>query len=243
MTLTKSLGLQLSVWQINQCMTASPLTNTKIKWICSRMKFSDSMWMLGIVSISNCTYYFKLMVCIADKQFEPTSTGPDDYRIVFREKEFRFMLFRHWSLYDSMFHSSYVASKLGIWRERGRQKLQNLLAKMGFSLSEAHQHYIHMHVDLRKDIYERLEDHAVLYGLTDLTYRSFHRHYGFKCIHSAADVVYSLTALLESSTDIAARLGVELSLSGYTLDERASLGSNVYGSKTGFYLAYDALDK
>jgi cell division control protein 45 len=30
-----------------------------------------------------------------------------------------------------MYHSNYVASKLGIWRERGRKKLQNLLAQMG----------------------------------------------------------------------------------------------------------------
>ena len=47
------------------------------------------------------------------------------------EEEFRFMLFRHWSLYDSMYHSSYIASKLGIWKERGRKRLQNLLAKIG----------------------------------------------------------------------------------------------------------------
>ena len=31
--------------------------------------------------------------------------------------ELRFALFRHWTLYDAMFHSSYVASKLGIWKD------------------------------------------------------------------------------------------------------------------------------
>lgn len=41
------------------------------------------------------------------------------------------MLFRHWTLYDAMYHSSYVASKLGIWKEKGRQRLTGLLAKMG----------------------------------------------------------------------------------------------------------------
>ncbi len=46
-------------------------------------------------------------------------------------EELRFMLFRHWTLYDAMFHSSYVASKLGIWKEKGRQRLTGLLAKMG----------------------------------------------------------------------------------------------------------------
>lgn len=153
------------------------------------------------------------------------------------------MLFRHWSLYESMYHSSYVASKLGIWRERGRQKLQNLLAKMGFSLAEAHQDYIHMNIELRKDIYLKLEDHAVLYGLTDLTYRSFQRHYGYKCIQSASDAVYSLTALLEAPPEIGSRLGLATSLSGYTLEERNVFGADVYGNRSGFYLAYDALDK
>jgi hypothetical protein len=45
------------------------------------------------------------------------------------------MLFRHWTLYDAMYHSSYVASKLGIWKERGRKRLTGLLAKMGFVLT------------------------------------------------------------------------------------------------------------
>ena len=45
--------------------------------------------------------------------------------------ELRFELFRHWTLYDAMFHSSYVAGKLGIWKEQGRKRLAGLLAKMG----------------------------------------------------------------------------------------------------------------
>lgn len=30
-----------------------------------------------------------------------------------------------------MYHSGYVASKMGIWREKGKGKLQGMLAKMG----------------------------------------------------------------------------------------------------------------
>jgi cell division control protein 45 len=47
------------------------------------------------------------------------------------EDEYRFMLYRHWSLYDSMFHSGYVASKLGVWKEFGKKRLNNMFAKMG----------------------------------------------------------------------------------------------------------------
>lgn len=58
------------------------------------------------------------------------SLNPDDLSVRATE-ELRFMLFRHWTLYDAMLHSSYVAGKLGIWKERGRKKLTGLLAKMG----------------------------------------------------------------------------------------------------------------
>lgn len=58
------------------------------------------------------------------------SLSPDDASVRATE-ELRFMFFRHWTLYDAMYHSSYVASKLGIWKERGRKRLTGLLAKMG----------------------------------------------------------------------------------------------------------------
>jgi len=62
-----------------------------------------------------------------------TALNPDDLSIRTTE-ELRFTLFRHWTLYDAMFHSSYVAGKLGIWKERGRKRLTGLLAKMGLVL-------------------------------------------------------------------------------------------------------------
>ena len=59
-----------------------------------------------------------------------SGSSPTD-RSIRPSTEFRFMLFRHWNLYDAMYHSSYVAGKLRLWRERGRKNLQGLLAKMG----------------------------------------------------------------------------------------------------------------
>ena len=56
--------------------------------------------------------------------------NPDD-RSIAKSEELRFTLFRHWNLYDSMLHSGYVAGRLGIWKEKGRKRLQGLLAKMG----------------------------------------------------------------------------------------------------------------
>lgn len=62
---------------------------------------------------------------------ETSGPNPDNRNIASSDEELRFVLFRHWNLYDSMLHSPYVASRLGVWKEKGRRGLQRLLAKMG----------------------------------------------------------------------------------------------------------------
>ncbi|KAG5519954.1 hypothetical protein PMAC_000231 [Pneumocystis sp. 'macacae'] len=121
----------------------------------------------------------------------------DDSSIKAKE-EFRFMLFRHWSLYDSMLHSFYLGSKLKVWSEYGKKRLHKLFAKMGISLNQCHQIYTHMDMDLKKNLREKLDKFAPLYGLNNLVFPSFVRTFGFKCTLSASDVSYGLGALLET---------------------------------------------
>ena len=69
---------------------------------------------------------------------EDDRKGPrsaSDFSITCEEREFRLMLFRHWSLWEGMYYSSYVAATLGIWKEKGRQRLTHLLAQMGYDSS------------------------------------------------------------------------------------------------------------
>jgi cell division control protein 45 len=61
-----------------------------------------------------------------------------------REPELRFMLLRHWTLFEAMCHSQYVASRLGVWRSKGRDRLKDLLARMGVSLEQCQQKYTNM---------------------------------------------------------------------------------------------------
>ena len=51
--------------------------------------------------------------------------------------EYRFMLLRHWTLYDAMLQSRYVATRMTLWRSNGVVQLKQLLAQMGVSLKEA----------------------------------------------------------------------------------------------------------
>ncbi|KAJ7168247.1 CDC45-like protein [Mycena crocata] len=138
------------------------------------------------------------------------SLNPDDLSVRATE-ELRFMLFRHWTLYDAMLHSSYVASKLGIWKERGRKKLTGLLAKMGFSIQQTQQPYYHMDMDLKKTLIQKLNDIAPQYGLVELSYPSFMRCFGYRSQPlSAADAVEGVGALL----DVAGGLRLEIEVEG-----------------------------
>ncbi|KAI8143065.1 CDC45 family [Fennellomyces sp. T-0311] len=126
------------------------------------------------------------------------------------EDDFRFMLFRHWSLQDSMYHSGYVASKLGLWKDFGRRRLLNMFAKMGFSIQECEQVYTHMNIRLKEMLRDKIETVAPLYGLTDICFPSFARTFGWKLRFSASDAVYSLVTLLETSPESAIRLGEDV---------------------------------
>ncbi|WVW86722.1 hypothetical protein I302_108776 [Kwoniella bestiolae CBS 10118] len=139
---------------------------------------------------------------------DPASAGgvkipnPDDRSIV-KSAELRFMLYRHWNLYESMLHSGYVAGRLGIWKEKGRKKLQGLLAKMGFSLQQCQQSWSHMDMDLKRKLPEQLESIAPEYGLIELSYPSFTRSFGFQLTSlSAADAVEVISSLLDIAVGV-----------------------------------------
>ncbi|ELU44832.1 cell division control protein 45 [Rhizoctonia solani AG-1 IA] len=124
-------------------------------------------------------------------------------------QELRFTLYRHWTLYDSMYHSPYVAGKMNIWKERGRRNLAAMFAKMGISLQEGQQAYSHMDRNFRKDLPDLLETIAPEYGMVELQYPSFVRAYGFLTQpFAAADCVEAVSALLDAGTGV--RLEVEV---------------------------------
>jgi cell division control protein 45 len=127
---------------------------------------------------------------------QTTARSPSDTSIRI-SPEYRFMLIRHWSLYDSMLHSSYLGTKLHIWSEHGRKRLHKLLAKMGFSLSQCKQNYTHMDMDLKRSLKEKLERYAPLYGLDSVVKEGFVRCWGWRGCLSAADVAYVVGGILE----------------------------------------------
>lgn len=119
--------------------------------------------------------------------------------------EFQFFLMRHWTLYDAMYHSRYVATKMGVWKETGKDNLDEMLAKMGLSIKEVTCPFqnmaqakrkvlsIHMKEYMNRDVASLFEEFQM--G-KELSYPSFTRQHGAN-FTSAADLVHAVTALLE----------------------------------------------
>jgi cell division control protein 45 len=78
-------------------------------------------------------------------------------RILFQD-EYKFMLLRHTSLWDSMLHSNFVASKMQVWKSAGRRRLMELLARMGFPLDQCRQPWAFVGPGMRRRLGERLRD-------------------------------------------------------------------------------------
>ncbi|CAJ2513723.1 Uu.00g018420.m01.CDS01 [Anthostomella pinea] len=140
-----------------------------------------------------------------------TARSPEDTSIRL-SPEPKFLLIRHWSLYDSMLHSPYLFSRLHIWSDSGLKRLHKLLAKMGVSLVQCKQSYTHMDMMVKKDLRTKLLKYATLYNLdgmvpaleTDGRDRAgakdgwgFVRSWGWRATLSAQDVGVVIGALLE----------------------------------------------
>ena len=119
----------------------------------------------------------------------------------------KFLLIRHWSLYDSMLHSPFLSTRLHVWSDAGRKRLNKLLAKMGVSLQEAGKGYVHMDMELKRSLRQRILKFAEMYNLDGLVPgddgRSgregwgFIRSWGWKATLSAVDVATIVGAILE----------------------------------------------
>ncbi|KAL4162808.1 hypothetical protein PRNP1_003340 [Phytophthora ramorum] len=145
---------------------------------------------------------------------EERHPGYDDGKISF-EEEYRFMCYRHWSLYEAMYYSDYVASKLGLYHDQARRvgarnasdnsgngagdtALHFFLARMGFSLRQSQQKFSYMPLEMKQMLRDKTQEMAPEFGLDDLFYGSFKRTFAFQYQLCAADAVYGLQALLEA---------------------------------------------
>lgn len=187
-----------------------------------------------------------------------TARSPTDTSIRL-SPEPKFLLVRHWSLYDSMLHSPYLSARLHIWSDAGRKRLSKLLAKMGISLVQCKQSYTHMDMELKRGLRSKLLKYADMYGLDDLVPAAdtdgrdrggtkegwgFVRSWGWRATLSAQDVGVVVGAILEVGKKAVATLengGYDRREARETTDEDGILEGEEWVER--FWAAYDALER
>jgi cell division control protein 45 len=130
-----------------------------------------------------------------------SSSSTDDFNahnITLSPQEYVFMLYRHWNLYDSMYHTRSIAVKLGVWGHQGRKNLEQWLARMGLPLEECKQKFVAMKKKIKDRLPSQLEKYAPEFNVSDLYVESFIKRPSFDKEISAFDVIYGASALLES---------------------------------------------
>ena len=112
--------------------------------------------------------------------------------------DFKFYLLRYWTLYDSMYHSEYVACHLQLYNERKNDsnELRTVLAKMGIPRTEAEQKFFSMKSIFQEELRSRLQLWAEEFKIQEFEFPTFHKIRHVAHHISAADCVHIATALL-----------------------------------------------
>jgi cell division control protein 45 len=184
----------------------------------------------------------------------PTTARSSTDNSIKLSPEPRFLLVRHWSLYDSMLHSPYLAARLHVWTEKGKRRLNKLLATMGISIQQCKQNYTHMELDLKRGLREKLLKYAPIYGLEglvppDLTAGrgregwGFVRSWGWKACLSAVDVGVIVGAMLEVKQGVVHSQNNNNNRNEEVIvvDEEGIVEAEEYVRR--FWHAYDALEE
>lgn len=87
----------------------------------------------------------------------------ENRRIQYKQ-DYRFMLLRHWNLFESMLYSPYVAGSLRTWTDKGRGTLKQLLAEMGIPLEQCQDKFSHMPPATSEGLLDKFTEFAPKYG-------------------------------------------------------------------------------
>lgn len=154
------------------------------------------------------------------------------------EYDLDLVLYRHWSLFESLCHSPLTSTAFKVWTVNGLRRLHLFLADMGIPLIQCKQNYAFMDSKIRENLQSIVEESAEKFGLTAVRLQSFSAQIGYVHKLCASDIIYSVNALLEddgaSSID---DLGD--SAFAHALDAVAQLNSN--SLKRGITLAKEQM--
>lgn len=208
----KRQGILIQYYENAFCGTSSALVLYELSWKMS--KDSNLLLWWSIVGLTDQLIHEKIdsEKYVSDAQglhehvlrlnhdSEGNGTSINCMKISF-DHELRLSLYRHWSLFDSLCHSSYTACRFRVWTIKGKKRLHEFLADIGLPLNQCKQKYSSMDVELRSHLKEWIEDASEKFGLDEIMYGSFTVQLGYKTKLCASDVVFAVSSTLEDTSD------------------------------------------
>eukprot|EP01001_Neometanema_parovale_P009541 NODE_577_length_2295_cov_26.152394_g547_i0.p1 GENE.NODE_577_length_2295_cov_26.152394_g547_i0~~NODE_577_length_2295_cov_26.152394_g547_i0.p1 ORF type:complete len:630 (+),score=116.55 NODE_577_length_2295_cov_26.152394_g547_i0:35-1924(+) len=117
-------------------------------------------------------------------------------------EELMFMLLRHWSLYESLTHSSCSVSQLKLYQgEQGKRTIDTLFSKIGIPPQHRTAAYTALPAADQKTLRAKLSEQGKAFGLHDYTFMSFIKSQGYGFTLSASDLVYCIGAIMEQPSE------------------------------------------
>lgn len=92
-----------------------------------------------------------------------------------------------------------TAVKLKLYKLKGEDKLRKFLAEMGLPLDQSKQRFSAMDLSFRQEFKQMVEKLSERYDIHQILGASFSMQYGYRFKYCAADIVYAMLAVLESS--------------------------------------------
>lgn len=117
---------------------------------------------------------------------------------ILMEQELKFMLLRHWTLFDSLSNSTYIVAKMKLWKEPGQVELKRFLATIGVPLEQAKQKYNFMESKIKNELKQKILDCSNHFSLDNVIMNSYLRQIDSKTQISATDMAYSVSSILDS---------------------------------------------
>lgn len=96
----------------------------------------------------------------------PKSRGAVQQQGLRFERDLRLTLYKHWTLEESMTHSSYFYGTLELHRDKGLRALKNFFATTGISPTDYKQQYNGMPLPIKKTLHKKFSENGRGYGLS-----------------------------------------------------------------------------
>ncbi|XP_014247414.1 cell division control protein 45 homolog [Cimex lectularius] len=212
---------QRKLWEENRNKTLFEYTQFSFYGRASALVMFEIVWRLGKDNIESLWWalvgftYQTVLGLVTERNYSnelpvlqlhltrlmPTSNNSsrmEGYRITC-QKDLKLVLYRHWTVQSSLRHSISTAVKLKLWSQKGEKRLYQLLAEMGLPISDSKQNFTSMDSELKTGFLSMIESIVNNYDLDSLIYHSFILTIGFSNSYQAADYVYGMLALLDST--------------------------------------------